>query len=132
MQSIKEASCSCGQLSARVEGDPVRISVCHCLACQKRTGSTFGVQVRYPRERVQVTGPFSEYMRVADSGNRIRFQFCPTCASIICYHLEGLEGFVGIPVGVFADPAFPPPGVSVYEERKHAWVGLPVEIEHIN
>jgi hypothetical protein len=35
---------SCGQLTARVTGVPVRVSVCHCLACQRRTGSVFGAQ----------------------------------------------------------------------------------------
>lgn len=42
------ASCSCGQLTARVTGEPVRVSICHCLACQRRTGSVFGVQARFP------------------------------------------------------------------------------------
>ena len=35
------ASCSCGQLTAQASGDPVRNSICHCLACQRRTGSPF-------------------------------------------------------------------------------------------
>ena len=35
------AECSCGQLQVDADGDPVRISMCHCLACQRRTGSAF-------------------------------------------------------------------------------------------
>lgn len=31
----------------------------------------------------------------------------------------------------FADPAFPSPRHSVYEERMHAWVGVPRDIEHL-
>lgn len=45
---MQTASCNCGQLSLSVSGDPIRVSVCHCNACQKRTGSAFGVQARYP------------------------------------------------------------------------------------
>ena len=52
----REASCSCGQLRLTVEGDPVRISMCHCLACQRRTGSAFGMQARWPKEQVEVPG----------------------------------------------------------------------------
>ena len=26
----RRASCSCGQLTVEVEGDPVRVSICHC------------------------------------------------------------------------------------------------------
>ncbi len=50
------ASCSCGQLRATCQGEPVRISICHCLECQKRTGSVFAVQARYPRESVTIVG----------------------------------------------------------------------------
>ena len=48
----REAACSCGQLRVAVEGEPVRISMCHCLACQRQTGSAFSMQARYPNERV--------------------------------------------------------------------------------
>ena len=51
----RRAACSCGQLST-VEGDPVPISMCHCLACQRRTGSAFGIQARFPAERVRIDG----------------------------------------------------------------------------
>ena len=55
------ASCSCGQLRAEVIGDPVRVSICHCLACQRRTGSVFGQQARFRRENVSLSGASSEY-----------------------------------------------------------------------
>ena len=63
------ASCSCGQLSVACEGEPVRISMCHCLACQRRTGGTFGVQARFPRDKVAITGESTAYVRIGDSGN---------------------------------------------------------------
>ena len=47
--STRHAACSCGQLRLTVEGEPVRVSICHCLACQRRTGSVFGVQARFRR-----------------------------------------------------------------------------------
>jgi hypothetical protein len=31
----------------------VRVSICHCFACQKRTGSAFGYQARFPREQIR-------------------------------------------------------------------------------
>jgi hypothetical protein len=126
------ATCSCGQLTALAEGDPVRISMCHCLACQKRTGSAFGVQARFPEERVKVEGRATEYTRVADSGGRCTHSFCPECGSTVFYRLAAVPGFVGIPVGAFADPSFPPPRVSVYEVRRHPWVGIPADAEHID
>jgi hypothetical protein len=126
------ASCSCGQLSARVLGDPVRVSICHCLACQRRTGSVFGEQARFPRENVTVLGTSTRFTRRGDEGGSPTFHFCPQCGATVYYEAEGLESYVTIPVGVFADPGFPSPTVSVYEARMHRWVIPPPDAEHID
>ncbi len=125
------ASCSCGQLQARVSEAPLRVSVCHCLACQRRTGSVFGAQARFAREAVAVTGNSTAYVRVGDAGSRITFHFCPQCGATVYYPVGPDQAFIAIPVGAFADPGFPAPSVSVYEERMHAWVALPTDMEHL-
>lgn len=129
-----EASCSCGQLCLTCEGDPVRVSMCHCLACQQRTGSTFGVQARFAREQVtRIEGRSSEYVRTGDGGTKATFRFCPECGSTVYWHNEGMPGVIAVPVGAFADPAFPPPTRSVYEVRRHAWVSVPECVtEHLD
>ncbi|NJO12985.1 MAG: GFA family protein [Gammaproteobacteria bacterium] len=129
MQS-RSAQCSCGQLRAEVQGEPVRISVCHCKACQRRTGSTYGAQARFPRAQVSLTGRSNEYLRTAESGYRIRFHFCPDCGATVHYSLEQFPEVIAIPVGAFADPAFPAPRFSVFEAHRHPWVSTPVDVEH--
>lgn len=129
--SVRTASCSCGQLSALVSGDPVRISICHCLACQRRTGSVFGAQARFRSEDVEVRGQSAVYVRTGDSGGTARLHFCPLCGATVHYRIVGDDGVVGIPVGAFADPQFPAPAFSVYEERKHSWVEVPADVEHM-
>jgi hypothetical protein len=126
------ASCSCGQLTATADGEPLRISICHCLACQKRTGSVFGAQARFPRERVAIEGRATSYVRTADSGNAITFSFCPECGATVWYVLQQFPDVVAVPVGAFADPAFPPPKFSVYESRRHSWVSGPADAEHFD
>lgn len=130
LSSPRVASCSCGQLQAHVSGEPVRISVCHCLACQRRTGSVFAAQARFPRAAVAITGTGTEYVRVGDEGTRATFRFCPNCGAIV-YWTGGDDETVAIPIGAFADPSFPAPTVSVYEGRMHAWVRMPGDMEHI-
>ena len=127
---VREARCSCGQLRLRAQGVPVRVSVCHCLACQQRTGSAFGVQARFPRENVGTEGAASRYVRTADSGNTITYHFCPACGATVWYRLDRVPEIVAVPVGAFADPDFPPPRFSVWESRRHAWAGVPVDVEH--
>jgi len=129
--SFRLASCSCGQLQAQVAVEPVRVSVCHCLACQRRTGSVFGAQARFPREAVTVAGTSAEYVRIGDEGTTCTFRFCPKCGATVYYTLEGLEESVAIPVGAFAEPSFPAPSFSVYEERMHSWVSMPSGIERM-
>lgn len=125
------ASCNCGQLTARVVGEPTRVSICHCLACQRRTGSPFSAQARYPRESVTISGESSGFVRVGDEGPGARFHFCPHCGDTVYFEPLGLPGQIAIPVGAFADPGFPAPTVSVYEDRMHAWVVPPATAEHI-
>jgi hypothetical protein len=115
------ASCSCGQLRLACEGEPVRVSICHCLECQKRTGGVFGTQARFPRERVAIEGRATQWTRRGDSGEPCTFSFCPACGSTVYWEPSGLPDFVSVAVGAFADPSFPPPYVSVYEERRHPW-----------
>jgi hypothetical protein len=131
--TTRQAACSCGQLSLTVVGEPARVSVCHCLACQRRTGSVFAAQARFPRAAVTITGQASTWVRVGGEGSRISFHFCPTCAATVYYAVEGYDvESVAIPVGAFADPTFPSPTCSVYEERMHPWVALPDGIEHMS
>jgi hypothetical protein len=127
---VREATCSCGQLRVTAGGDPVRISVCHCLACQRRTGSAFGYQARFPAERVRIEGRFVEYARTSDGGEERTFRFCPDCGATVFYTTAPAPDLIAVPVGAFADPSFPPPAVSVWESRRHAWVSLPEAIEH--
>jgi hypothetical protein len=124
----KTASCCCGQLSIEVQGETLGAGVCHCLACQQRTGSVFATLAAYAAP-YKVTGNATEYVRTGDHGARFRFRFCPVCGSNVFHTAEGEDGFVLVAVGAFADPDFPAPQDSVYERRRHAWVQLPEGIE---
>jgi hypothetical protein len=130
--TTRRAECSCGALSITTTGDPVRISMCHCLACQRRTGSTFGAQARWTEENVRAEGPATTFVRKGDSGGTISFSFCPTCGATVYYRIDAMPGFVAVPLGAFADPSFPSPKISIYEARKHAWTGIPADAEHMD
>lgn len=131
--SKRRASCVCGQLSVVCEGEPVRISICHCLPCQQRTGSVFGVQARFPRSQTHAEGRASKFQRAGDSGNIATFSFCPVCGVSVYWEPETMPDFVMVAVGAFADPQFPPPKVAVYEERAHPWATLPdLELERMH
>jgi hypothetical protein len=126
----RDAACSCGQLRLAAEGDPIRVSMCHCLACQRRTGSLFGAQARFASDRVSVTGRYSDYVRISDDGEKRTFHFCPVCGATVFYELEAESDVVAVPVGAFAEPDFPPPMRSIYESRRHPWLTIDAPMEH--
>ena len=129
--TIRTATCQCGQLAIECIGDPVRVSVCHCLDCQKRSGSSFAAQARFPVENATITGQSTQWSRVGDEGGGAVFHFCPTCGSIVFYRNIDMPDLIAVAVGAFAEPGFPPPNYSVYEDRKHAWVEIVGEgIDH--
>jgi hypothetical protein len=122
--STRIASCSCGQLRIQVEGEPRVVGVCHCLACQQRTGSVFATLASFAAP-YKVFGTATEYVRAGDQGARFIFRFCPVCGTHLFHTEEGETGGVGVAVGAFADPGFPAPRVSIYDCRRHPWVQLP-------
>ena len=132
--TIRHAACSCGQLKATCEGEPVRLSMCHCLECQKRTGSIFGVQARWPRGQVKLEGNATKFRRAGDSGKWVTFYFCPNCASTMYWMYDDMPDVTAVAVGNFADPKFPPPKISIYEARQHPWFRFAdgMQVEHLD
>jgi hypothetical protein len=128
---MRTATCRCGQLSATCTGEPIRVSVCHCYDCQRRSGSAFAVQARFPADAVTISGAHKVYEHIGDSGNAASFHFCPECGATLWYHARPHQDLFAIPVGAFADRDFPTPRFSVWEGRKYPWVSIDGEgLEH--
>lgn len=118
----RTASCSCGALRVECEGEPVSVSLCHCLECQKRTGGPFGIAAFFERARAVATGASTAYTRASDSGFPVTFHFCPTCGSTVWWEPSRKPEVIAVAPGAFADPDFPAPQKAVYGEHRHRWV----------
>jgi hypothetical protein len=131
MAATREAACHCGQLRLEVSGEPFAVSICNCLACQRRTGSAFGMQAGFKADQVHVTGRFNDYSRISDESDEKEhvFHFCPDCGSQVFYTEPTEPDLIVVSTGSFADPTFPPPTESGYDSRRHPWVGLPDTVE---
>lgn len=124
-----QASCQCGGLTAEIadNAEPA-VAMCHCIDCQRRSGSPFGSIAYYPAGQVSVAGEAREFTRPTDSGHSFTTGFCPTCGSTVYARASRLSEIVGVTVGTIADPAFPRPLRSVYEQSRHHWIALPESI----
>lgn len=126
-----QASCQCGNLTATIDdGTEPTVVMCHCIDCQKRSGSQFGSIAYYPSASVEIAGDAREFTRGTDSGSTFTTGFCPTCGSTVYARPGRMPEFVGVTVGTIADPAFAQPVRSVYEQSMHHWLVLPGDMSH--
>lgn len=120
----RHAQCQCGALQVDAEGEPDVVVVCSCTACQRRSGSPFGEGAYYERDKLHFAGQAREFVRESDAGNTFHSFFCPNCGASLYFFSSRDPNRVGIAVGAFADPTFPAPHRSVFDESKHGWIML--------
>src|SRR5437763_1599319 len=104
----RTARCSCGALRAIMTGAPARVIACHCTECQRRTGAPLGVIAYVPRNQVRIEGESTAFVRPAAEGRSFTRHFCPRCGCTVWVDADIAPDMIGIPVGGFADPSFPP------------------------
>lgn len=127
--TVRTARCHCGALELACDGEPRKVSLCHCLDCQRRSGAPFSVAAFYARDTVRLTrGDASVYERGSASGHPVRFHFCGRCGSNVWWEPQRMPDLVGVAVGAFADPEFPPPQQAVFARDRHVWVELPEDV----
>jgi hypothetical protein len=130
--ATRKASCSCGKLTVTCDGpDPERRSLCHCKNCQLQTGSAFAIQARFPRAQVTIEGKSTAWTFPMDGAKPVTYRsfdsegatyhFCPVCGSTVYYEIAVAPDFIGVRVGAFTDPTFPPPMISGFEECRFPW-----------
>ena len=106
--SENEGGCVCGSVRYVTTGNPLRVTVCHCTWCQRRTGSAFAVVVPFREEQVKITGgPLTRYRHVSDeSGRWLDLEFCPKCGANIGFTFEWRPGVRIVEAGTFDDPSW--------------------------
>lgn len=120
----RRAACACGQLSATIEGEPVRVSVCHCHDCQRRSGSAFAAQARFPRAAITLVGAWRTWEKRGGSGNTATFHWCPACGGTLGFTGGGFDDQFAVPLGAFDPGEAPLPRISLFESRMQPWVRI--------
>src|SRR5260370_41950588 len=121
---IRFATCACGQLGAACVGEPMNVSLCHCLACQKRTGSPFGIAAFFRRGDIEPKGHSQSFTRMSESGQPMTFHFCEVCGSTVYWEPHRTPEMIAIAVSAFAHPMFPPPSQAVDSDSRQPWIDI--------
>lgn len=76
-----DGRCHCGKITYEAVVDPATVSVCHCTDCQRLGGTAFRVNVRAAARDLMLRGEPRTFIKVAESGNRVRHAFCGDCGT---------------------------------------------------
>lgn len=135
MSALWSGGCFCGAVRYECNGEPVRVTICHCLWCQRRTGTAFGTEVVFREERVCFRGiESSKYQHISDeSGRWLEVYFCPRCGSNLGLALQAVPGIRTVPAGTLDDPDLLKSAQTkfrhVFARTRRSWSDLTSEVE---
>ena len=84
----------------------------------------------FAKAHVRIDGHKKVFDRDGQSGRKVRFYFCPDCGTSLYWEADARPDVYILAVGAFADPNFPAPSVSIFEESKHTWMQFPECMKH--
>ena len=123
-----EGGCSCGAVRYRLTTEPLFVHCCHCLNCQRQTGSAFVINVLIEADRVELLAGEPRPVEVdRDDDAKQRIFRCPDC-EIAVFSEYGRPEVRFVRAGTLDDPSAVAPDVHIYTRSKVPWVTLPPSV----
>jgi hypothetical protein len=125
MSTALEGGCACGEIRYRLTSEPLFVHCCHCLNCQRQTGSAFVINAIIETERLELLAGDPQQVDVprGKAGKQQIFR-CPTCQiAVFSRYTRASTRFVR--AGTLDDPSRIAPDVHIYTRSKLPWVELP-------
>ena len=127
MSARDEGGCACGAVRYRLASEPMFVHCCHCLNCQRQTGSAFVINLLIEADRVEILAGSPEQVDVPREGDRSQRIFrCPDC-QIAVFSEYGSRKVRFVRAGTLDDPRDVRPDVHIYTRSKVKWVAIPSE-----
>jgi hypothetical protein len=129
MTQTFEGGCACGAVRYSLTSEPMFTHCCHCLDCQRQTGSAFVLNALIETDRIALLSGEPRPVSVpTDSGRPHDVYRCPGCQTALWSDYGRRPTIRFVRVGTLDDPAALPPDVHIFTRSKLPWVGLPVEV----
>jgi hypothetical protein len=119
--------CACGVVRYRLASAPLFVHCCHCLNCQRQTGSAFVINLLIEADRVEVLEGTPRVVEVPageDARGVQRIHRCPRC-QVAVFSEYGTPRILFVRGGTLDDPTGIEPDVHIYTRSKVGWVTLP-------
>ena len=124
----REGGCSCGAVRFRLTSEPLFVHCCHCLNCQRQTGSAFVINLLIESDRVELLAAQPEPVDVPrEVGDPQRVYRCPSC-QVAVFSEYGRPEVWFVRGGTLDDPASVEPDVHIFTRSKLPWVELPKSV----
>jgi hypothetical protein len=128
MNTPREGGCTCGAVRYRLASEPMFVHCCHCLNCQRQTGSAFVINLLIETDRVEVlTGSPQAVDVPRDDGSAQRICRCPVC-QVAVFSQYGWPSVLFVRAGTLDDPTDVRPDVHIYVRSKVRWLALPADV----
>ena len=128
MRTQPEGGCACGAVRYRLSSEPLFVHCCHCLNCQRQTGSAFVINLLIEAKRVEILGVAPQPVDVPrDDGSVQRIFRCPRC-QVAVFSEYSRSGVWFVRAGTLDDPTDVTPDVHIYTRSKVRWVDLPAGV----
>jgi hypothetical protein len=121
----RRAACLCGACTAATTPEPLLVTACACIDCQRRGRGAFGYSAFFPADSVATRGETQVHTHRFDSGRTETAHRCAVCGSPMWFTMEAMPGCIGLRASSFADPGFPPPAGFYFARSRHPWLMLP-------
>jgi len=124
----REGGCACGEVRYRLTSDPLFVHCCHCLNCQRQTGSAFVINILIEADRVELLDGEPVVIAVSRSGGKKqKIWRCPSCqTALFSQYTSPRVRFVR--AGTLDDPSAVSPDVHIFTRSKVPWVTLPESV----
>jgi hypothetical protein len=76
------AKCHCGALRATTRGEPLLVAICHCKACQQRTGAIAASVAGFAKDQVSVEGDTKNLQPTGRLWTGSSFSFLPELRNV--------------------------------------------------
>ncbi|ETI23832.1 hypothetical protein G647_05638 [Cladophialophora carrionii CBS 160.54] len=105
-------SCACGRIQYKTQAQPLAVTFCHCITCQRVTGAPFLPFVGFPTTAIEWTQQ-PDLWQASDIAER---GHCTQCGSAISMRYFHETDRIGLTLGtlVEAQPALPPVGAHIF------------------
>jgi hypothetical protein len=117
--------CACGAVRYRLTSQPMFVHCCHCLRCQRQTGSAFVINLLIEADRLEVTAGMAQPVDAPRDRGRVQRIFrCKRC-QVAIYSEYGRPEVRFVRAGTLDEPTDVAPDVHIFTRSKVAWVTLP-------